>query len=348
MKQQHWYNDPRIRLLQHLLFIGFSYFLLLQIFKIGARAQWVDHVYTTLFLASILPVVYINLMTLLPRLSKTLRWYVYGLLLLASLVFFVWINTQLFNNWSAYLFKNLFFISYYNWWETVSFFIAFIVITSLLKLSKSWFAINDLQQRLLAIEKQKVDMELLALKAQVNPHFFFNTLNSIYSLSLDKDARLPSAVLQLSGIMRYYLYESKDERVSLEKELKILQDYIELQRIRSNEKLDMKMHIDGDIAGKKIAPLILITFVENAFKHGAKGGSGNPFIHLNIVTKENELYFTLSNNKGTVDDIELKEYNGIGLENVRRRLSLLYPNKHRLNIHDEADQFTVELKMNVQ
>ena len=190
-------------------------------------------------------------------------------------------------------------------------------------------------------------MELLALKAQVNPHFFFNTLNSIYSLSLDKDDRLPSTVLQLSGIMRYYLYESKDDHVSLEKEVKILKDYIELQRIRSSDKLEIKLNINGDLSHKKISPLLLITFVENAFKHGAKGESGSSFIHLDIATKENDLYFTVKNNKGTVDEIDLKEFNGIGLENVRRRLALLYPGKHQLTIKEAKDSFTVELNMNL-
>ena len=334
-------------MLQHLVFISFSYFILLQIFKLDKQAQTVDHVYTALFLATVLPVVYINLELLLPRLGKGLKWYLYALLIFVFTAFFVWLNIQLFDKWSVMLFKNLFFISYYGWWEIVLFFVVFLAVTTLLKLSKSWFAVHDMQKRLLATEKQRVDMELLALKAQVNPHFFFNTLNSIYSLSLDKDDRLPSTVLQLSGIMRYYLYESKDDHVSLEKEVKILKDYIELQRIRSSDNLEIKLNINGDLSNKKISPLLLITFVENAFKHGAKGESGNSFIHLDIATKENELYFTVKNNKGTVDEIDLKEFNGIGLENVRRRLALLYPGKHQLTIKEEENSFTVELNMNL-
>jgi sensor histidine kinase YesM len=151
------------------------------------------------------------------------------------------------------------------------FFTVYIIITMLLKLSKSWFQVSWLQKELLEKEKQKAEVELKALKAQINPHFFFNTLNSIYSMALDKDARLPGTVLQLSELMRYFIYGSKDNFIPLEKELTVVNDYIALQKIRSGKQLSIEINKQGDVIDQKIAPLLLITFLENSFKHGAKG-----------------------------------------------------------------------------
>ena len=340
-----WNEYPAVRVLQHILFVGFSYVILLQLFKIDQQTQLVDHVYTILFLATILPVVYINLKVLLPRAGKSVSWFLYILLLAVTTAVFVWLNIQLFDKWSVLLFKDLFFISYYNWWQLLLFFIVFLIVTSLLKLSKSWFAVQEIEKRILAIEKQKVDMELLALKAQVNPHFFFNTLNSIYSLSLDKDDRLPATVLQLSGIMRYYLYESKDDYVPLEREIQILKDYIELQRIRSTKDLNIEFQADGDFKSKNIPPLLLLTFVENAFKHGAKAVSGAAYIHIKIESDRKQLYFSVQNNRGSIDEIELNGFRGIGLENVRRRLALLYPERHSLTINKKEKSFEIDLRI---
>ena len=223
------------------------------------------------------------------------------------------------------------------------FFAVYIGITSLLKLSKSWFAVSELQRKLLESEKEKVDIELKALRSQINPHFFFNTLNSIYSMTLEKDERLPSTVLQLSDMMRYFLYESREDSVPLDKEIKVLEDYIALQKIRSNEKLEVQLNINGDADSQKIAPFLLITFLENAFKHGAKGSTGAAFIRVALQVAENQLNFRIENNKGSVDEIEMPGHKGLGLENVKRRLELLYPTRHQLKITDNNEKFIVDL-----
>jgi len=227
----------------------------------------------------------------------------------------------------------------------VAIFSGFIVLTTLIKLSRSWFVLKDLQRQVLTLEKERVDMELAALQAQVNPHFFFNTLNSIYSLSLDNDSRLPSTVLQLSEIMRYYLYESKGEKVPLQKEISILKDYVQLQRIRSNEKLDFQMRIEGRTDEKYIAPLLLLTLTENAFKHGAKGDPSACYVHIRMDIVEDGLQFIISNNKGQAYVEGQKK--GLGLENLKRRLELLYSGKHHLGICETAADFTVELKLHL-
>lgn len=338
-------NSKGMRIMQHILFVALSFFILLKIFKTGSSPEKIDFVYTALFLATILPIVYIHLYWLLPKLrsKNSLLTYLFPLLVLSA--FFVWLNVQLFDHWSAKLFPGFFFISYYSWWEITLFFVVFIVITALLKLSKSWFAVTELQRKLLESEKQKVQVELKALKAQINPHFFFNTLNSIYSMTLDKDERLPATVLQLSGLMRYFLYEAKEDLVLLQKEKEVLKDYIDLQKIRSNEKLQIEFNVDGKIENQKIAPLLLITFLENAFKHGAKGSTDNTFISIRLHAEENTINFRVENNKGVIDRVEKNDHKGLGLDNVKRRLELMYPGKHELTIQNTDDRFIVQLQL---
>jgi sensor histidine kinase YesM len=343
-RQKPWFQQPTVRVLSHLLFLSGCYLLLLQVFKTGNQVSMIDHIYTALFLLFLIPPVYLNLELLLPRLGKKKTLFAYGFLLITTIILFSWLNIRFFNDWSEKLLPDFLFISYYNWWEIVGFFTAIIVFTSLVKLSKASFLLQDLQQQLLLLEKEKVDMELASLRSQVNPHFFFNTLNSIYSLSLDKDDRLPATILQLSGIMRYYLYESKGEKVPLDKEISILKDYIELQRIRSADNLEVKLNLTGETDEIFISPLLLITIAENAFKHGAKGINDDPFIHVEILINGRHLKFKVENKKGKVDT-DLQKEKGVGLDNVRRRLELLYPFKHQLQIHDTDNLFSVELNV---
>jgi sensor histidine kinase YesM len=319
----------------------------LYLFKTGAKPEKIDYVYTILFQLTLLPAVYINIELLLPTLGNRKRILFYLLSLITIIILFAWINYNFFDNWSAKVFPDYFFISYFTFREIVLFFIVYIIITMLLKLSKSWFLVSWLQKELLEKEKQKTVVELKALKAQINPHFFFNTLNSIYSMALDKDDRLPGTVLQLSDLMRYFLYVSRDNFILLEKDLTVVKEYIALQKLRSNPQLDIETKISGEISDQQIAPLLLITFLENAFKHGAKGSSGNTFIKLDIKVEKNKLNFTLENNKGIIDKVNTGDHNGLGLENVKRQLELLYPGKHLLNIKDEQDRFVVALQLSL-
>ena len=348
MKKRYWeLNHPLLRIFQHLAFWVLSFFIFLHLFKTGDNPEKVDYVYTFLFQASLLPAIYINLELLLTRLGTRKRILLYIPALVIVVVLFSWINYQFFDSWSAKLLPNYFFISYFTFREIILFFSVYIVITSLLKLSKSWFLVSWLQNELLEKEKQKAEVELKALKAQINPHFFFNTLNNIYSMALDKDERLPGTVLQLSDLMRYFLYESRDKFVPLEKELLVVDNYIALQKIRSGEQLKVHINRSGDVTGQMIAPLLLITFLENAFKHGAKGSSGETFIHIDVKLENNRLNFSVENTKGYVDEVEKGEHSGLGLENIKRQLELLYPEKHVLKINDQKDRFVVTLQLDL-
>ena len=338
---------PIVRFAQHLVFWVLSYIAFVQLFKTGEKLEKIDYIYTALFHVTILPVVYINLWLLLPRLANQRRWWLYLPLLLGLTALFGWLNYSFFQDWSKYVLPNYFFISYFRWWEVMLFFVVYIGITSLLKLSRSWFLVNELQHRLLVTEAEKVQVELKALRSQVNPHFFFNTLNGIYSMSLDKDDRLPQTVLQLSHLMRYFLYETKEELVLLEREWQMLLDYISLQRIRSGIALQVEHVLEGEIGQQRIAPLLLITFVENAFKHGAKGNTGDVLIDLLVRVQGNKVFFKVKNPRGVVDEVEKDEHKGVGLDNVRRRLELLYPDRHTLSIWQTDADFVVTLELNL-
>ena len=348
MKRKYWeLNHPFFRILQHLVFWVLSFILFLHLFKTGNNPEKVDYIYTALFQLTLLPAVYLNLELLLPKLGNRKRILFYLVSLAIVVALFSWINFNFFAEWSGKLLPNYFFISYFTFKEIAFFFISYIIITSLLKLSRSWFWVSELEKELLEKEKQKTEVELKALKAQINPHFFFNTLNSIYSMALDKDDRLPNTVLQLSDLMRYFLYKSKDNFIPLEKELTVVNDYIALQKLRSGAQLNIGTKMSGEINDQQIAPLLLITFLENAFKHGAKGSSENTFIRLDIKVERNKLNFVVENNKGLIDDVNTDGYNGLGLENVKRQLELLYPGKHLLHIKDQPDRFSVELQLNL-
>lgn len=191
-----------------------------------------------------------------------------------------------------------------------------------------------------SLENEKLKIEIDFLKNQINPHFFFNTLNNLYGLTLEKSPKAPEMIIQLSDLMRYNIYESLVERIFLEKELQIIKDYIELKKCCfENFKYTLKTEISDE--NSKIAPKILINFVENSFKHGVERNVQNPFIDIYLSSSANEIKFILKNNFPLEDSGKISS--GIGLENVKKQLGLIYPRKHMLKINVENDIFLVEL-----
>ncbi|MBP6722919.1 MAG: histidine kinase [Bacteroidia bacterium] len=199
-------------------------------------------------------------------------------------------------------------------------------------------------QRWRLAEDAKAQAELSYLKAQINPHFLFNTLNSIYYLALQQSERAPSAVEKLSAIMRYVIDEGKQNRVPLEREVSYLHDYIVLQKLRFTDNVQIDLQVTGDLVGKEIAPLILVSFVENAFKHGISMEANSP-IHIALAVSSDHIRFTVRNHKfGSFADTAAES--GIGLENTRRRLEIAYPGRHHLAIVENPEEYTVTLEIN--
>ena len=207
-----------------------------------------------------------------------------------------------------------------------------------------------MNKRVTDLEKIQLETELLFLKSQISPHFFFNTLNNIYSLAVEKSNKTPKIILKLSELMRYLLYETRGKRQSLEKEILCIQNYLDLERVRYDDSLEVNMSISGDIQYKEIAPILLLTFVENAFKHGANKNIGKVKIDITLKVKEDFLYFIIKNPMPSITKHEenFKKSSGIGLDNVKKRLELGYnKNDFDLSIKSKKNKFIVKLKIKV-
>jgi hypothetical protein len=191
------------------------------------------------------------------------------------------------------------------------------------------------------LEADKAKAELTLLKNQINPHFFFNTLNNLYGLAVEKSEQAPAMILKLSDIMRYTIYDAKAEYVPLENEVTYLEDYIALHRIRYHQKVDIALYKDLQHP-HTIAPLLLIVPLENAFKHGVERLAERAFINISIKTTPTDLIFVISNNY----EASATERQGIGLTNLKKRLALIYPNRHQLEITKTADSYTLRLEIN--
>jgi len=226
-------------------------------------------------------------------------------------------------------------------WYFSSFRMVFIhaIYAILIRFSIDWFETQKLKAQLILQNKAS---ELALLRSQVNPHFLFNTLNNIYSLVSKKSDDAPAAVMKLSAIMRYMLYDANTDRVMLEKEIEYLQSFIELQKLRLRKQEFVEINIKGSPDGKTIAPMLLIPFVENAFKHGNKSGT-NPGIRINLQVEPDRIIFEVVNNMKSNPNPSEDPVGGIGMQNIQRRLDLLYPGKHSLLITHDKDIFNVKL-----
>ena len=209
---------------------------------------------------------------------------------------------------------------------------------------KRWYLINKYSSKL---EKENLEAELSFLKSQIHPHFLFNTLNNLYALTLKKSDKAPEVVIQLSNMLEYMLYSGKEKYVPLSSEIKQLNEYINLEKIRYGDRLIINVEFAGDIDNKMISPLILHPFVENCFKHGASTSIKSPYIEIMLNVVGNNLNFIVKNTYQEEDHVDEGFRKGIGLTNVRRRLELLYPNNNTLDICSKDGIYKVELNLDL-
>jgi two-component system, LytTR family, sensor histidine kinase AlgZ len=215
-------------------------------------------------------------------------------------------------------------------------------VTSMIVLFKYWV---KKQQEWMQAEKEKVTAELQLLKAQVHPHFLFNTLNNIYSFSLKYSPKTPGLILKLSSLLSYMLYDCNGDEVLLEKEIEVMKNYIDLEKERYGNKIEISLNIEGDVKDKFIAPLLILPFLENAFKHGTSEQLESPWLSVDIVVKQQSLMCKILNSKNEYVPFS---QNGIGIQNVKKRLSLLYPDNYDLKISDDGDVFIVALRIGLK
>ena len=336
----------RNALLQHLAFWVLAYYILLNIFAGSDTLQTIDYIYTGIFLCTLFIPVALNLFLFIPKLLNTSRYIFYGIIIIADLFVFSLFNQVLFSHLIDFILPEYYFISYYSYGDLLKFFAAFLIITTLLKLSKEWFELSKARQRITLLEKEKLDAELKALMNQVNPHFLFNSLNVLYSLAMKKNAETPDAIIRLADILRYVIYESNNETVTLDSEIELLNNYLQLQQYRIDASAKIEFKTDITDGNTRIAPMLLLPLLENSFKHGIKGDTGETFIHLKLRQQMNQVYFTIENNKGISVELPEKKAGGVGLENIRNRLQLIYPDNHTFDVKDNGLTFGVELKIN--
>ena len=189
-------------------------------------------------------------------------------------------------------------------------------------------------------KQEKMIAQLQVLKAQLHPHFLFNTLNNIYSFALENSSKTPQMVLRLSSLLSYMLYDCKADEVLLEKELEVMKNYVDLEKERYGDKIDISVNIEGDIHDRYITPLLILPFLENAFKHGTSEQLERPWMSVDIAVKDHLLECKVVNSKN--EFVPFHE-NGVGINNVKKRLEFLYPGKHDLKLADEGVFFVVSL-----
>lgn len=211
-----------------------------------------------------------------------------------------------------------------------------------IKMVRIQFAGKEKEKNLV---KEKLETELKFLRNQTNPHFLFNTLNNIYALARKKDDQAPEAVMKLSKLLRFMLYETGKEHITLAQEIKLMDDYIELEKLRYNERLTVRFNRSLDNEEELVAPLLLLPFVENAFKHGASETRFSSFIDIELSLQNGELHFVVKNTKD--NDITTSNDQSIGLGNVKRQLELMYP-QYNLIIDNQPTVFTVTLFINLR
>lgn len=285
----------------------------------------------------LLGVVYLNLYVLIPRFFITKKYLTYLLFVFLSLtitaIFIKEVHPSPVTTLAAYLYAlgriiilNIFPIFF---------------VTTFIKLWQLWYRQLQMNREIL---EEKLKAELNYLKAQVHPHFLFNTLNNLYALTLARSEEAPKIVLKLAALMRYMVNDCRDEKISLEKEIESMASYIELERIRFDQRLEVSVNIHNNIKGPVITPLILLPFIENSFKHGPGMDTEKAWITIDLMVKERTLFFKIENSKAAPAETLS---NGFGLKNVERRLNLLYPGRYSLEKKNDPEYYAIDLKLDL-
>ncbi|MEI6677037.1 MAG: histidine kinase [Mariniphaga sp.] len=298
-----------------------------------------NFLYVLIFHITIITAVYLNINKLIKQYFSKGKFGVYLISVLGLAVIAGVMNYLLFDLFIDLILPELFFISWFKVWELILIMIGYLAITTIAFLL--W------QYWLMLIEnREKAQHELSALKAQINPHFLFNNLNTIYSLALKGDVRTKDVILQLSDFLRYVLYDTSSDKIELEKEIEIIKTYVGLQRERINQDItEVVLNMEGEFKGAIIAPLLLLPIAENCFKHGI--GKSKGIIQIDIQYSGHQLSFRTKNPVARRENMLNPEQGGIGIKNVEKRLNLLYPDKHQLTFSENEELFIVDLKIDL-
>lgn len=331
-------------LLIHLSFwwVYFSFFYYQVSFgKPGEETDLTEALVTTiLHIGFIATLAYINYFIFLPRLIHKKNLFAYLLEFLPLFAIFITMyvyvkRVQMANNEHIGYFYSIKFIVQHSVGT-----IFIVIFVGMLKFAEDWL---ELEAKRKEVENEKLMAELTFLKAQINPHFLFNTLNNLYYLAFTNSPNTTEVIAKLSQMMRYMIYDSNHAKVLLSKEIEYIENYISLEKLRLNNQIPITFDIEGNISQTQIVPLILITFLENAFKHGVSNNSTDAYIIVKLSVTKNELIYIVENSKLKSSN---HEKSGIGLRNVKRRLDLSYSNKYQLVVEDTESDYKVNLTLN--
>lgn len=297
----------------------------------------------TIFLLAV--AVYINLLWLLPGYFKKRKFLKFAIFQSANILLFIFLNY-----YTSLLFEGNGHPNFIT--EAIAEFILvliFLVVSSLLQFVRDSFTLQDVELKIRKAEQEQIKAELKALKAQINPHFLFNTLNSLYSLAIDKSDKAPELILKLSELLRYVIYEAKEDFEPIEKQIEFIKSYVYLESLRVGDYLKVNFTVDGGETSIKVAPLLFIVFVENAFKHCSKQREQNPCIsiYFDIRSKDRIRLLVENTREPEMKDLESGK-TGIGLRNVSKRLNLLYPDKYTLDIKETDQKYSIGLTISLQ
>lgn len=335
------------RILQHILFWITSFYVLVQFFALEDEISDIDIVYTLLFHISLVFGVYLNTTVLIQLFLKKEKYVLYFIGLIVLWYVTAIINQFTFEKLSDIIVPDYFFISSYEIDDLLKFSLVYIALSTLLKLSKSWFQVLETEKELETLKRAQAETELKALKSNINPHFLFNNLTSLYGLARKKADETPEYILKLSALMRYMIYDTKDKLVPLNKELDYIVNYLELQKLRCDKTTRIKYEIRGEVNSHQIVPFLLIPFIENSFKHGGMNQNDTNIIDLSIIIEEESLEMQLKNSIPIKAGREIGGMGGFGIENVKSRLQLFYQDQYSLDLSQNKEEFSVSLKLNL-
>ena len=332
--------------LQHvcfwLLLFGLWYYFRYQDYSSKALAAKI----TLLKVADLAFMVYVTNYLLIPQLLYKKNYFLFGIVFIAfvfgSSVGKMWVEGQMMHNPQLFaIFNQHFKVRFYD--NVIPHFLLVITGASfklLIDHARS-------QRKLGEMAKEKAEAELNFLKSQINPHFLFNSLNSVYFLIDKENPHAREALHKFSDMLRYQLYECNGDKIPIEKEISYLQDYVDLQKLRRGSDDEVVFDLSDDVRGFSIEPLLLMPFVENSFKHLSHFSNGKKnLVRINAAKASGEFHFSVTN---TIEYTSTKEsIGGIGLKNVKRRLELLYPGTHFLEINEQGNSFNVKLKLKIE
>jgi two-component system, LytTR family, sensor histidine kinase AlgZ len=345
-RQYPFVFSSKYRILRHLLFWTVHILVFSFLYKVPEQSWWVQHtqsaVWAVAFIVYSYPIMYVFIPKLL--LKEKVGKFIATLLLwgIAGYFFNYLYRKYVFFNFTDLITTKMHvpaFKSNVNPWAPAGFIVMNLMAGygSMIILFKYWV---KKQKELLLAEKAKATAELQLLKAQIHPHFLFNTLNNIYSFSMKGSPKTTEMIARLSSLLSYVLYDCKHSEVLLTKEIEVMKNYIDLEKERYGNRLEISTNIEGDIEGKFIAPLLLLPFIENAFKHGTSEQLEKPWLSIDLSVKDSLLRFKTVNSK---NEIPAAKEKGIGIENVEKRLAYLYERQHNLKLNDEGNFFVVSL-----